>query len=65
MQRNSEHGAWINANYVGLECGFDRHEAGRRVRTYLNELVKMGLVEEQRELNKPIIYRWKEWEKLQ
>lgn len=65
VQRHSAYGAWVDSNHIGMECGFDRREAGRKVRSHLKNLVEMGLVEEQRELNKPIIYRWKEWEKAQ
>ena len=34
------------------------------MRPHLKNLVAMGLVEEQHELNKPIIYRWKAWKEL-
>jgi hypothetical protein len=62
LQRNSEHGAWIDSARIGLEVGFDRADAGRKVRPFLKRLAERGLIEEQRELNQPIIYRWKAWQ---
>lgn len=62
LRRYSEYGAWIPSSIIGLEAGFERHNAGRNVRPVLKELVARGLVEENHELNQPIIYRWKSWE---
>ncbi len=64
MKRNSHYGAWNGSARIGVEVGFDRREAGRKVRPILKDLAARGLIEEQRELNKPIIYRWKAWKDL-
>lgn len=63
LQENSELGAWIPAQRIGLECGFDRAVASRHVQKHLKNLVNMGLAEEERS-DSPIVYRWKKWEKL-
>lgn len=64
LQKQSRHGGWVEAMYIGLECGFDRPLAARSVQRHLKNLVKMELAEEERS-GKPIIYRWKDWVKLQ
>lgn len=61
LRDSSELGAWVNSAHIGIEVGFDRANAGKNVRPILKELVSEGVVEERRELNKPIIYRWKSW----
>jgi hypothetical protein len=54
----SAHGAFVTATLIGLEAGFDRHNAARRVAGVLKRLVARGPVETEKS-EKPIIYRWK------
>lgn len=63
LRWNSEYGAWVPAQRIGLECGFDLSVAARNVQKHLKNLVDMGLAEDERS-QKPIVYRWKEWKKI-